>query len=66
MIKLFELAETFTMDVCLVNGKYKIVECGCTNSAGFCKADMNKLIIALEKAFGSGGTMRGRSRVILE
>ena len=51
MIKIFELAKTFTMDICLVNGTYKIVECGCTNSAGFYKADINKLIIALEKAF---------------
>jgi hypothetical protein len=51
MIKLFELNETFIMDICLVNGEYKIVECGCTNSAGFYKADMNKLIIALEEAF---------------
>ena len=53
MIKLFELNETFVMDVCLVNGKYKIVECGCTNSAGFYKCDMQKLIIALENAFGN-------------
>lgn len=51
MIEIFELNETFIMDVCLINGEYKIVECGCTNSAGFYKADMNKLIIALEEAF---------------
>jgi len=52
MVKLFELNETFTMDICLTNGEYKIVECGCTNSAGFYRADMNKLIIKLEEAFG--------------
>lgn len=52
MIKLFELNETFIMDVCLTNGEYKIVECGCTNSAGFYRADMNKLLISLEEAFG--------------
>jgi hypothetical protein len=52
MVKIFELNETFTMDVCLTNGEYKIVECGCTNSAGFYKADMNRLIIKLEEAFG--------------
>ena len=51
MVKLFELNETFIMDVCLTNGEYKIVECGCTNSAGFYRADMNKLLIALEEAF---------------
>lgn len=51
MTKLFELNETFTMDVCLVNDKYKIVECGCTNSAGFYRADMQKLLMSLEYAF---------------
>lgn len=51
MIKIFELNETFTMDICLVNGEYKIVECGCVNSAGFYKADLIKLLISLENAF---------------
>jgi hypothetical protein len=51
MIKIFEINETFTMDVCLTNGEYKIVECGCISSAGFYKADMNKLLIGLETAF---------------
>ena len=51
MVKLFELNETFIMDTCLVDGKYKIVECGCTNSAGFYNADMQKLLIKLELAF---------------
>lgn len=48
MIKIFQLAETFTMDVCLVNGEWKIVECGSTACAGFYDADMQKLIMALE------------------
>lgn len=51
MVKLFELNEAFIMDICLTEDKYKIVECGCINSAGFYKADMNKLIISLEEAF---------------
>lgn len=51
MINLFEINETFVMDVCLVDGNYKIVECGCTNSAGFYKADMQKLIMSLETSF---------------
>ena len=51
MVNIFELNDTFVMDVCLVNNKYKIVECGCTNSAGFYKADLQKLIFSLEKAF---------------
>lgn len=53
MIKIFELNEAFVMDVCLINDEYKIVECGCTNSAGFYKCDMQKLIMALEDAFGN-------------
>jgi hypothetical protein len=51
MVQIFELNETFTMDICLTNDTYKIVECGCTNSAGFYKADINKLLIKLEEAF---------------
>lgn len=51
MIKLFEVNETFVMDICLTNNGYKIIECNCTNSAGFYKADMGKLIMALEDAF---------------
>ena len=51
MVKIFELNETFVMDVCLVNNEYKIVECGCTNSAGLYKSDVQKLIMSLEDAF---------------
>lgn len=51
MVGLFALNDTFTMDVCLTDAGYKIIECGCTNSAGFYKADINKLIIALENAY---------------
>ena len=51
MIGLFELNDTFVMDIGLVNDEYKIIECGCTNSAGFYKADIQKLLIALENHF---------------
>ena len=51
MIKIFELNEAFVMDLCLVDGEYKIVECGCINCAGFYKANMQKLLMALEFAF---------------
>lgn len=51
MIKIFEINDCFTMDICLTNGEYKIVECGCISSAGFYKADMQKLLMALEDAF---------------
>lgn len=49
MIKIFQLNDAFVMDICLVDGKYKIVECGCINCAGFYKADLQKLLVALEK-----------------
>jgi hypothetical protein len=51
MIKIFQLNDAFVIDVCLHNNKYKIVECGCINSAGFYKADLQKLIISLEESF---------------
>lgn len=51
MTKIFEINETFVMDICLINGNYKIVECGCTNSAGFYKSDVQKLIMSLENSF---------------
>lgn len=51
MVALFQINDIFTMDVCLTEDGYKIIECGCVNSAGFYKADINKLIIALENAY---------------
>ena len=51
MIKKYELAKAFVMDVCLHDGEWKIVECGCINAAGFYEADMQKLIMALEDSF---------------
>ena len=51
MIDVFQLAETFILDVCLTEGEWKIVECGCTNAAGFYKADLQKLLIALENFY---------------
>lgn len=51
MVQKYELSKAFVMDVCLVDGKYKIVECGCINCAGFYEADMQKIITALEDVF---------------
>lgn len=49
MIKIYELADAFVMDICeLKTGNYKIIECGCINSAGFYQANMPKLIEAIE------------------
>lgn len=48
MVNIFQLNDAFVMDLALVNNKYKIIECGCINCAGFYKANMQKLLIALE------------------
>ena len=48
MISIYQLADAFVMDICLVDNKWKIIECGCVNCAGFYKSDIQKLIIAIE------------------
>lgn len=57
MVKLYQLADAFVMDVCeVLNGQlseYKIVECGCINSAGFYKCNMQKMIDAIEREWGN-------------
>jgi len=52
MIKKFQLAEAFVMDVAKTENGYKIVECGCINCAGFYDSDLQELIIKLENHFG--------------
>lgn len=49
MVDIYQLAETFVIDVCLTADGWKIVECGSTSCAGFYDADMQKLIMALEE-----------------
>lgn len=51
MVKIYEVADAFVMDICLTTEGWKIVEINCVNSAGFYKADIEKLIIALEAKF---------------
>lgn len=51
MVDLFSLAEAFVIDVCLTDEGWKIVECGCINSAGFYKSDVQKIIMELEFCF---------------
>jgi len=48
MVDIFQLADAFTIDVCLTNDEWKIVECGSVSCAGFYDADMQKIIFALE------------------
>lgn len=51
MVDIFQLAKAFTIDVCLTDNGWKIVECGSISCAGFYDADMQKLINALENAW---------------
>lgn len=51
MVDVFQLADGFVIDVCLTSEGWKIVECGCINAAGFYKANLPKLIVALEENF---------------
>jgi hypothetical protein len=48
MMEVFQLAEAFVMDVCLTDGEWKIIECGCINCAGFYRANIPKLLMAVE------------------
>lgn len=51
MVDKFQLAKGFVIDVCLTDNGWKIVECNCINCAGFYKADLQKVIIALENYY---------------
>jgi len=53
MVNLYRLADAFVIDVCLSDGIWKIVECGCINCAGFYHSDVQRTIMALEEKFGS-------------
>ena len=48
MIKIYQLADSFVMDVCLTDGEWKIIECGCINCAGLYKANIPKLLMSIE------------------
>ena len=51
MIDLFQPAKAFVMDVCLHENSWKIVEINCINASGFYMADMQKLLISLERCW---------------
>lgn len=53
MLKIYQPAKAFVMDVCLYEDEYYILELGCINHCGFYDANMSKLIQALEKTFGT-------------
>jgi hypothetical protein len=48
MIKVFQLAGAFVMDICLTDDEWKIIECGCIGSCGFYKSNIPKLLMSLE------------------
>ena len=51
MVDIYQPAEAFVIDVCLVEDDWKIVEINCINAAGFYLCDMQKLITELEYYF---------------
>lgn len=51
MVDIYQLSDTFVIDVCLTSNGWKIVECGSTSCAGFYDADMQKLLMALEDMY---------------
>ena len=62
MINVFQLADAFVMDLCYGEDGWKIMECGCINSAGFYRADMQKLVIALEDYFNHKNLKRAMAK----
>lgn len=48
MADLFHVADAYVMDIGLTDTGWKIVEVNCINSAGFYKADIEKIVLALE------------------
>ena len=51
MIKIFQLAEAFVMDICLTEGEWKIIEVGCLNCCGWYRANIPKVLMSLEDHF---------------
>lgn len=51
MIKIFQPAESFVMDICLTDNGLKIIELGCLNCAGLYKANIPKLLMSLENFY---------------
>lgn len=54
MVDIHQLAPAFVMDVCLAEGEWKIVECGCINAAGFYRCDVQRLLMAIEDLYDHG------------
>jgi hypothetical protein len=51
MVDIYQVADSFVMDICLTPDGWKIVEINCVNCSGFYEGDLQKLVIALEDFF---------------
>ena len=51
MVDLYQVADSFVMDICLTTDGWKIVEINCINCSGFYKGDMQRVLIALEDRY---------------
>ena len=51
MVNLYQLADSFVIDIAQTINGYKIVECGCINCAGFYDSDLQKLLMAIEMRY---------------
>lgn len=50
---IYRPAEAFVLDVCMVDDTMRVVEINCINCAGFYCADLQRLLMSVEDAFGS-------------
>jgi len=48
MVDLYQIADCFVIDVCLVEDEWKVVECNCINAAGFYLNNIQKMVMELE------------------
>ena len=63
MLKIYQPAKAFVIDICLYNNDWRIMELGCINHCGFYDADMSKLIQSLENTFGNEYNSTNKSKV---
>ena len=65
MVNLFRVADAYVLDIALTYDGWKIVEVNCINSAGFYKANVENIILALEAFYGNGIGNNQKSRLIM-
>lgn len=51
MAQLYNVADAYVMDICATHDGWKIMEVNCINSAGFYKADVEDIVVALEEFY---------------